>query len=184
MPESREPIRIAGLSLAEIASLAGERSLPPVSRWNPALCGQSGMRIARNGTWYHEGRPIERPAMVRLFSTILRREEDGSHVLVTPAEKLTIDVELAPFVVTAMTSEGCGRARRIAFELNSGDAVLAGPDHPIRLEGEMPLLLVRDRLEASFARPVYYELAETAIAEGGDPPGVWSSGAYFPLQPE
>ncbi len=183
MPPSREPIRIAGHSLAEIARLAAERRLPPVASWNPQHCGHSDMRIARDGTWYHGGEPIRRDAMVRLFSTILRREADGSHVLVTPAEKLTIDVELAPFVVTAMTSEGSGRRRRIAFELNSGDPVLLGPGHPLRLEGEVPLLGVREGLEASLARPVYYELAELALGEGGNPPGVWSDGCFFPLQP-
>lgn len=183
MPENREPIRLAGHSLAEIARLAAERRLPPVASWNPLHCGHSDMRIARDGTWYHQGKPIRREAMVRLFSTILRCEADGSHVLVTPAEKLTIDVELAPFVVTAMTSEGSGEQRRIAFELNSGDPVLLGRGHPLRLQGEIPLLGVRDGLEASLARPVYYELAELALNEGGDPPGVWSNGCFFPLQP-
>ena len=182
MPPSREPIRIAGHSLAEIARLAAERRLPPVASWNPPQCGHSDMRIARDGTWYHGGEPIRRDAMVRLFSTILRRESDGSHVLVTPAEKLTIDVELAPFVATAMTSEGSGKQRRIAFELNSGDPVLLGPGHLLRLEGQIPLVGVRDGLEASLARPVYYELAELALSEGGDPPGVWSNGRFFPLE--
>ena len=183
MPPSREPIRIAGHSLAEIARLAAERRLPPVASWDPPHCGHSDMRIARDGTWYHGGEPIRRDAMVRLFSTILRRESDGSHVLVTPAEKLTIDVELAPFVATAMTSEGSGKQRRIAFELNSGDPVLLGPGHPLRIADEIPLLGVRDGLEASLARPVYYELAELALGEGGNPPGVWSDGCFFPLQP-
>lgn len=182
MPESREPIRVAGKTLAEIARLAEQRRLPPVGQWNPPHCGHSGMRIGRDGSWYHEGAPIARPAMVRLFSTILRREADGSHVLVTPAEKLTIEVDLAPFQAVAMTSEGSGRDRRVAFELNSGDAVVLGLDHPIRLDGEMPLLHVRGGLEASFARPVYYELAEIALSEGADPAGIWSSGAFFPLQ--
>lgn len=184
MPERQEPIHVAGLPLAEIANLVEQRRLPPVEAWNPSRCGHSGMRIARDGSWFHEGAPITRPAMVRLFSTVLRKEPDGSHVLVTPAEKLVIDVDLAPFVVTAMTSEGSGRDRRLAFELNSGDAVFLGADHRIRLDGEVPLLHVRDGLEASFARPVYYELAEIALAEGSDPPGIWGSGAFFPLQPE
>ncbi len=182
MPESRAPISIAGHSLAEVARLAAERRLPPVRSWNPPHCGHSDMRIARDGTWYHGGEPIRRPAMVRLFSSVLRREPDGSHVLVTPAEKLTIDVELAPFVATAMTSEGEGRERQLAFELNSGDAVLLGPAHGLRFEGDVPLVGVRDGLEASLARPVYYELAELALAEDADRPGVWSGGAFFPLQ--
>ena len=183
MPERQQPIHVAGQSLAGIAALAAQRRLPPVQQWDPPLCGHSGMRIARDGSWFHEGRRIDRPAMVRLFSTVLRKERDGSHVLVTPAEKLTIDVELAPFVVTAMTSEGSGPDRGIALELSSGDAVLLGPEHPLRLEGEMPLLHVRDGLEASFARPVYYELASIALDENGDPPGVWGGGIFFPLQP-
>lgn len=182
MPESREPLRLAGHSLHEIARLAGERRLPPVHSWNPRHCGHSDMRIARDGTWYHGGAPIRREAMVRLFSTILRREPDGSHVLVTPAEKLTIDVELAPFVVTAMSSEGAGRERQVGFELNSADAVVLDPDHPLRLDGDIPLLTVRDGLEASFSRPVYYELAELALEDDADPPGVWSGGVFFPLQ--
>ena len=184
MPERQLPIHVAGLSLAEVARLIEQRRLPPVSQWNPSHCGHSGMRIARDGSWLHDGAPINRSAMIRLFSTVLRKEPDGRHVLVTPVEKLTIDVELAPFVVTAMTSEGSGQDRRVAFELNSGDAVVLGPGHPIRMQGEIPLLHVRDGLEASFARPVYYELAEIALAEGRDPPGVWSSGAFFPLQPK
>ncbi|MFC7537139.1 DUF1285 domain-containing protein [Sphingomonas sp. GCM10030256] len=185
MPESRPPLEIAGRSLADIARAMEGRRLPPVEQWNPSHCGHSGMRIARDGTWYHEGHRIERAGMVRLFSTVLRREEDGSHVLVTPTEKLTIEVDLAPFVATAMRTEGHGRDRRIAFELNSGDAVLLGPEHPLRLvsepTGPVPLIGVRGRLEASLARPVYYELAELALAEGGDAPGVWSDGAFFSL---
>jgi hypothetical protein len=93
MPETRPPIALRGLSLAELQKAIDERRLPPVDRWNPDHCGHSGMRIARDGTWFHEGTPIRRPAMVRLFSTVLRREPDGRHVLVTPVEKLDIDVE-------------------------------------------------------------------------------------------
>jgi hypothetical protein len=102
MPESRPPIDLKGLSLTALQALIDQRKLPPVDRWNPEHCGDSGMRIARNGTWYHEGRPIERPAMVRLFSTVLRREPDGGHVLVTPVEKLTIEVEGTAFRAVEM----------------------------------------------------------------------------------
>ncbi len=182
MPETTPPPEdLAGLSLAEIARLAAEKKLPPVAKWNPAHCGHSGMRIARDGTWFHEGSPIGRPAMVRLFSTILRREPDGGHVLVTPVEKLDIDVEDAPFVAVEMRSEGEGRGRRLAFRLNTGDPVVAGPDRPLLL-GARPYLMVRDGLEALIARPVYYELAEIALAEGADPPGLWSDGAFFALE--
>src|SRR5438067_12379263 len=93
MPESRPPIELQGISLAELQKLIDQRRLPPVDQWNPDRCGQSGMRIARDGTWYHEGAPIKRPAMIRLFSTVLRREPDGRHVIVTPAQKLDIQAD-------------------------------------------------------------------------------------------
>jgi hypothetical protein len=163
VPESRKPIDVAGVSLAELQKLLKERRLPPVDQWNPQRCGHSSMRIARDGTWYHDGEPIRRLAMVRLFSTVLRREPDGTHVLVTPAEKL-------------------------AFGLDSGDAVVLGPDHPLSIvetdQGPSPRLTVRHGLEAELTRSIYYELAELAIASGEDPPGVWSSGVYFPFGAE
>jgi hypothetical protein len=181
------PPDLASLSLAEIAKLAEDQKLPPVASWNPAHCGHSDMRIARDGTWFHQGSPIGRPAMVRLFSTILRREPDGRHVLVTPVEKLDIDVEDAPFVAVEMKLEGTGEAAEIAFRLNTGDLVPAGPDHPIRFEqrddGPHPYLAVRAGLEALIARPVYYELAALALDNGSDPAGIWSRGAFFPIEP-
>lgn len=181
MPETRPPIHVAGRSLAELARAIDGKSLPPVERWDPPHCGHSGMRIAADGSWFHNGSPIARPAMVRLFATVLRREPDGSHVLVTPVEKLAIDVERTAFRAVAMTSEGSGEQRRIAFELDSGDAVIAGPGHPLTFAGDGPLLAVRHGLEALVARPVYYELAELALAERADPPGLWSDGAFFPF---
>ena len=187
MPEARPPIDLAGQSLDNLAARISERSLPPVERWNPEHCGDSEMRIARDGTWYHQGSPIGREAMVRLFSTVLRREPDGGHVLVTPVEKLSIQVESTAFRALAMMMEGTGEARRIAFALDSGDAVIAGPDHPLGVietsEGPSPRLAVRHGLEAELARPLYYELADIALAEGHDPPGIWSDGAFFPLVP-
>ena len=185
MPETRLPIDLQGISLAELQKLLEQRRLPPVEQWNPERCGDSGMRIARDGTWYHQGEPIRRPAMVRLFSTVLRREADGRHVLVTPAEKLDIEVESTAFRAVDMRTEGEGEERRIAFLLDSGDAVLLGPDHPLTIvgtdDGLSPRVLVRHGLEAELTRPVYYELAELALAEGAEPPGVWSGGAFFPL---
>ena len=185
MPESRPPIDLQGISLAELQTLMDERRLPPVDQWNPEHCGHSGMRIARDGTWHHQGAPIRRPAMVRLFSTVLRREPDGRHVLVTPAEKLDIDVESTAFRAVEMQSEGDGRERRIAFRLDSGDAVILDAKHPLRVveteQGPSPRILVHHGLEAELTRPLYYELAELALAEGGDPPGIWSFGSFFPL---
>ncbi len=185
MPMAEPPPDLTGLSLGEIARLAGEAKLPPVESWNPSHCGDSEMRIARDGTWYHQGSPIGRPAMVKLFSTILRREPDGGYVLVTPVEKLDIAVEDAPFLAVEVKSEGEGRERRLAFRLNTGDLVVAGPEHPLRFEekadGPHPYLLVRKGLEALVARPVYYELVETALADGAEPPGLWSGGTFFPI---
>ncbi|HVQ06829.1 MAG TPA: DUF1285 domain-containing protein [Allosphingosinicella sp.] len=209
MPMPPPPDDLTDLSLADIARLAEERRLPPVEKWTPTHCGDSQMRIGRDGIWYHQGSPIGRPAMVRLFSTILRREPDGRFVLVTPVEKLDIDVEDAPFVAVELKSEGEGEGRSLAFRLNTGDLVVAGPDHRLRFRGDSrlsgdsyfsarqeqaaadlgksncphPYLEVRAGLDALVARPVYYELAEIALAEGASPAGVWSGGAFFALEP-
>jgi hypothetical protein len=185
MPAPEPPADLASLSLAQIAQMAAEKKLPPVEKWNPSHCGDSAMRIARDGTWFHEGSPIGRPAMVRLFSTILRREPDGGFVLVTPVEKLAIEVEDAPFVAVELKTEGEREKRSLAFRLNTGDLVVGGPDHPLRLrageDGPHPYLEVRSGLDALVSRSVYYELAELALAEGGEPPGLWSDGTFFPL---
>ena len=187
MPMAEIPEDLSRLSLAEIAQMAADRKLPPVESWNPARSGDSAMRIERDGGWFHEGSPITRPNMVRLFSTILRREADGSHVLVTPAEKLSIEVEDAPFVAVEMKSEGEAKARRLAFRLNTGDMVVAGPDHPLRFAerdgAPAPYLAVRGGMEALIARAPYYELAELALAEGAEPPGLWSDGQFFAMAP-
>ena len=186
MPESRPPIEFQGTSFAELKKYIGERRLPPVESWNPQHCGHSGMRIARDGTWFHEGAPIRRPEMVRLFSSVLRREPDGRHVLVTPAEKLDIDVESTPFRAVEMKLEGNGEGQRIAFRLKGGEVVIAGPDNPLYIvetnSGPSPRLLVRHGLEAELVRPLYYELAELALATRPQSPGVWSDGAFFPLE--
>ena len=187
MPESRPPIELRGLNFADLQKVIDERRLPPVEQWNPAHCGDSGMRIARDSTWYHEGQPIRRPAMVRLFATVLRREPDGRHFLVTPVEKLEIEVEATAFRAVEMSREGEGRDQRIAFRLDSGDAVILGPDHPLHIvdtpSGPSPRLLVRHRLEAELTRSIYYELVDLALASREDPPGVWSSGSFFALEP-
>ena len=185
------PPDLATASLADIAQLMADKRLPPVEKWNPERCGDSEMRIARDGTWFYQGTPIGRAAMVKLFSTVLRRESDGSYVLVTPVEKLDIAVEDAAFVAVEMKSEGVGKARRLAFRLNTDDMVMAGPEHPLRFEegpdGPRPYLHVRgamgNGLEALITRPLFYELAEYALADGESPLAVWSDGARFPLEP-
>lgn len=175
------------LTFADVARLEGDDRLPPVERWHPAHCGDSEMRIARDGTWFHQGTPIGRPQMVRAFSRILRREPDGGYVLVTPVEKLDIAVEDAPFVAVEMKAEGQGRDARLAFRLNTGELVAAGPDHPIRFEeqddGPHPYLHVRGGLEALISRALYYDLAERALAGDDERPGVWSDGVFFAIQP-
>jgi len=180
---------LATLSLADVARLVAERRLPPVDQWNPDHCGDSEMRIASDGTWFHQGSPIGRKEMVRLFSTILRREPDGSYVLVTPVEKLSIEVEDAPFLAVEVQNEGEGKDRRLAFRLNTGDLVIADPSHALGMRGTAeeprPYLHVRGGLEALIGRTVFYELAAFAIAEQqpGEPLGLWSSGSFFPLEP-
>lgn len=162
---------------------------PPVEQWHPAREGRIDIRIAADGRWFHEGGEIRRPAMVRLFSRVLRREADGSFVLVTPAEKLTITVEDTPFIAVEMKSEGEGVARRLAFRLNTGEVVVAGADHPLDFDGAAaephPTLHVRgtigNGLTARLERSVYYEAVELALTEGAEPPALWSLGARFPL---
>lgn len=175
------------LTVADIARLADSDRLPPVERWNPDHCGNSEMRIARDGSWFHQGSPINRAAMVRAFSRILRREPDGSYVLVTPVEKLDIEVEDAPFVAVEMKVDGAGDAQVLAFRLNTGDVVAASTEHPLRFEdrpdGPHPYIHVRGGLDALISRAIYYEIAELALAEDGEPLGVRSNGAFFPIAP-
>ena len=176
---------LATLSLPEIAALVEQQRLPPVERWTPTHCGDSEMRIARDGTWFHQGGPIGRPAMVRLFARILRREPDGGYVLVTPVEKLDIAVEDLPFLAVEMKVEGTGRDTALAFRLNTGELVTADDAHPIAFadgaDGPLPSILVRGGLSARIVRSVYYDLAARAIDEGATPPGVWSGGTFFPI---
>ena len=152
--------------------------------------GDLDMRIARDGTWFYRGSPIARQPLVKLFASVLRREDDGSYWLVTPVERGRIDVEDAPFLAVEVTSEGSGRERRLSFRTNLDQIVAAGPEHPIRVDtaanGEpAPYILVRPGIEARLNRPVFYELVELADAERGDggsgPFGLWSDGMFFDL---
>jgi hypothetical protein len=180
------PADFASLSLAEVARLAADAKLPPVDRWNPTHCGDSEMRIAADGSWFHQGSPIARAEMVRLFATILRREDDGSHVLVTPVEKLSIVVDDAPFVAVEAKLSGEGSTGRIAFRLNTDELAVADASHPIRIEGTpdapRPYLRVRGGMDALIARPVFYELAEQLVEGPDGARGLWSEGAFFPFE--
>lgn len=174
MPLTNPPPDFSALSLSTLAEWAGNDRLPPVADWHPAHEAMIDIVIRADGRWFHEGGEITRPAMVRLFSRILRREADGSHVLVTPAEKLAITVEDAAFVAVEMKREREGADQRLGFRLNSGDVVMAGADHPLVLRdgpaGRLPYLHVRTAgagvLESRLARPVYYELAMLADEAG------------------
>jgi hypothetical protein len=173
--------------IAAAAKQAPGRGLPPVHLWNPSHCGDIDIVIRRDGLWFHEGSPIGREALVRLFSTVLRKDSDGFH-LVTPVEKMRITVEDAPFIAVRVDRmDGVLR-----FLTNVGDSVDAGADNAIRVEmdaatGEpRPYLHVRRGLEARIARPVFYELVE--MAEERDTPegptlSVQSGGVWFPLGP-
>lgn len=173
--------------LTEIAALVAVQKMLPVETWHPAHCGDSRMRIAADGTWFHEGTPIGRPELVHLFSTILRREPDGGFVLVTPGEKLDIAVDDAPFVAVAVTSAGQGADRELAFRLNTGDHVIAGPDHALHVTTASdgtprPYLHVRGGLAALVNRATFYVLADLAIEEAASPTGLWSGGAFFAFE--
>jgi hypothetical protein len=173
--------------IAAAKAQAPGRGLPPVHLWNPAHCGEIDIVIRKDGLWFHEGSPIGREALVRLFSTVLRKDPDGFH-LVTPVEKMKITVEDAPFIATRVDREG----QALKFLTNVGDEVEAGPENEIRIEmdaatGEpRPYLHVRRGLDALIARPVFYELVEMAQEREtpeGPRLGVESNGAWFPVGP-
>ncbi|WJY18777.1 DUF1285 domain-containing protein [Alteriqipengyuania flavescens] len=176
------PPELASLSLAQIAEQVAARKLPPVAEWAPTHEGDSHMRIDAAGTWYHDGSAITRPAMVRAFSGLLRREEDGSHSLVTPYQKLAIAVEDAPLVAVDVQR----RDGALAFRLNTDDLVVAGPDHALAARGDADTpaiyLHVRSGLEARLNRSTYEQLAALSLEEGDDWT-VTSGGETFSLQP-
>jgi uncharacterized protein len=172
-------------SLLKAAREAGS-GLPPVERWHPEYCGEMDLVIKRDGSWWHEGTRITRDRLVRLFATILRKDDDGIHYLVTPVEKIAIQVEVAPFLAVRVDAVGEGREQSLVFHTNMDELAEAGPDHPISVSidpetGEpTPLVHVRGNLEALMTRPVFYELAALAVEEDGVL-GVWSGGQFFAL---
>lgn len=176
------PPELAALSLAEIAALVETRKLPPLDQWQPAHSGDSHMRIARDGRWFHEGGLITRPAMVRAFASLLMCDDAGQHWLVTPAERLSIEVEDAAFIAIDVKQEG----EALAFRLNTDDLVIAGPDHPIRAMGDADTpalyLAVRHGAQARLNRSTYMQLIDIADLDD-DTPSVTSLGATFSLVP-
>lgn len=179
------PPHLAGLTLAQIADLVAARQLPPVESWSPQHIGESHMVITADGTWLHEGGVIRREAMVRAFASLLTRDAAGHHWLVTPVEKLSIEVEDAAFIATDCVRKDDA----LAFRLNTDELVIAGPEHALRAAGtaEEPALYlaVRRGCEARLNRSTWAQLAEIAIAEGAEANGwqVTSQGASFALLP-
>jgi hypothetical protein len=175
MPDDPVPSRIS-------QALAG---LPQ----GPAeACGDFGLSIARDGTWFHRGTPIGRVALVKLFARVLRREADGRYWLVTPYERGTIDVADSPFVGIDVDLAGEGHGQTVTVRTNLDEIVTLGPSHPLRLEAaadgaRIPYVLVRDRLEARLLRAPFYRLVERAVAGPDGALGVWSGGAFHALGP-
>lgn len=173
--------------IADAVRASKTRGLPPVHLWNPPFCGDLDIRIARDGTWYYLGSPIGRPALVNLFSSILKKE-DGKYFLVTPVEKVGITVDDAPFVAVDVEAEGEGIEQVLRFTTQVGDKATAGPDHPIRVErdpesGEpAPYVLIRANLEALIDRKSFYRLVDLGTHHDGWF-GLWSSGTFFPVIP-
>lgn len=174
--------------LAQIPML-GKKGLPPVHLWNPPYCGAIDMRIARDGSWFYLGTPIGRKPMVKLFSSIIRRDGD-EYFLVTPVEKVGIQVDDAPFVAVSLQVEGEGEAQLLRFTSNVEEEVLAGSEHPLRFvidphtQQPSPYVLMRSNLEALMVRSVFYQLVELALPReiaGQVWLGVWSGGVFFPI---
>jgi uncharacterized protein len=170
-----------------------DRSLPPVEKWDPPFCGDLDIRIARDGTWYYLGSPIGREALIKLFASVLRKDEDGKHYLVTPVEKIGITVEDAPLLAVEMAIEGSGENQQLSLRTNLGDLVQVGQEHALRFEKESdsdglkPYVHVRGRLEALFTRALMYQLADMLEEHDGAQGmemGVWSGGLFFQLDPD
>jgi hypothetical protein len=170
---------------ASLEGAGGARKLPPVETWNPPFCGELNLVIQRDGVWIHEGTPIGRAPLVRLFSTVLRREGD-KYFLVTPVEKLGVRVEDAPFLAVLLRVESGAKGDRLVFTTNVGDEAVAGPDHPLVFREsavkaeKAPYIHVRAGLWAMVARSVYYDLVALGRFEGSQF-GVRSDGVFFPL---
>jgi len=173
-------------------ALRKHRGPPPVHLWNPPYCGDIGMRIAGDGTWFYAGSPIGRKPLVALFASVLRKDDDGRTYLVTPIEKVLVTVEDAPFMAVEMTVSGTGRGQELALRTNVDEWVTAGSDHPLRFGrdsrtgGPKPYILVRGRLEALFTRPLYYDVVAMAgieLVDGVEQFGIWSGGKFFAMAP-
>jgi len=183
----QKPVTPSPDGLAASVKAAKTRGLPPVHLWNPPFCGDLDIRIAKDGSWSYLGSPINRFELVKLFSSILKKE-DNKYYLVTPVEKVGITVEDAPFVAVDFEPSGEGKGQNLTFTTHVGDTAIAGPDHPIRIvidpetDEPSPYILVRANLEARIDRKSFYRLVDIATHHG-DWFGVWSGGQFFRLIP-
>jgi uncharacterized protein len=193
MAKASEGSAPAGAGRLDALGTAVKRSgsgRPPIHLWDPPFCGDIDMRIARDGTWYYGGTPIGRPALVKLFASVLKREDDR-YVLVTPVEKVGITVEDAPFVGVELAAEGDGPNQTLRLRTNVEDWVTLGPDHPVRFEpgaadGLKPYVRVRDDLWALVSRALFYDLValgSVRVLDGVAMFGVASAGAFFAAAP-
>ena len=168
------------------AQIAGQgRHLPPVEWWDPPYCGDIGLAIARDGTWSYRGSPIRRPALVKLFASVLRRDADNRYYLVTPVEKVDVAVEDAPFLAVEMeVLDAGGAGQTLVVRINTDDVVRIGAGHELAFGGGAgdvlkPYVRVRGRLDALFTRALTYDLAEILAEDGNGRTGVWSGGVFF-----
>jgi hypothetical protein len=186
MTETSSSVRIAGLE--KLIREAASRPDAPVDRWNPPYCGDIGLAIRADGSWTYRDSPIDRPALVKLFARVLRKDGDGRTFLVTPAEKIDVTVADAHFIAVEMDAQGEGRQQRLTFRTNLDDVAVAGPDHPIRFAvqrhtgGVKPYVHIRGRLEALVSRAVTFDLLQRLVPgdNPNDPLGLWSDGVFFP----
>lgn len=181
--------QVSGI-LDHLAKGATEAGRPPAERAQPPYCGDIGLRIRADGTWLYQNSPIRRDRLVKLFAGVLHKELDGRTYLVTPAEKVDVVVEDAPFLAVEMEVQGTGEDQQLVFKTNVDDIVACGPVHPLRFSaqapggGLKPYVLVRGRLEALLTRALVYDLADLAVErthEGRTQTGVWSGGQFFPI---
>lgn len=177
--------------LAQLMRAANADGAPvaarPVERWDPPYCGDIGLKIKRDGTWIHQGAPISRMAIVKVFSSILRKDADGQTYLVTPAERVDVTVEDAPFLAVELAVSSEGETQALAVRTNVDDVVSIGPEHPLRFAiepssgGLKPYIRIRGRLDALATRAVYSELVNLAVTRADGTPGIWSGGVFWPL---
>ena len=186
---SDDPVNLKGIETIYSFSKSNKKSLPPIEKWNPPFCGDIDMTISKSGKWYYMGSEIKRPAMVKLFSGILRLESDNSYYLVTPVEKVRIQVEDAPFVAVAITKEQSEGMNTVTFRTNLNDEIVLSKENPLSIEIKKndepsPYITVRNNLRALISRSVFYELvdlAETIPIDGVPYLAIKSQGEIFKI---